>query len=508
MAFAAGWLVLFATEPYGLGIGPDSVSYLAAARSMLAGEGVLSYTGRPMVLWPPFYSVMIAATSAVTGFDVMPAARVLAFLAFAATAAVSCRLFFQYVPRSPLLIYGGCVLAIVSGPMFGNAVWAFSETLFTLLVLMMIRLLTVEIRATSKGPFLAACLCAGLASLTRYLGVAAIGTGALAVLFLRPGRFRKRLGTAMVFGAAASLPLTIWFVRNRLVAGCIAGQRGGAQYALSESMSCAFDTLLTWFLPSRIVESRPLLLLLGLAVGTLVGYRLREVRPLKILLKQRIWIVAIYVVAFMALLVLGNMSVATDSINNRLSAPVYLPLILVVLALVSALTTGRLTLWRKVLRASAQFVVLFLLSRPVAELPSKVTWQRDEGVGGYGSRRWRQSKTIKAAGAIELRDAEVYSNRPDALYILADIEARMSLGRWQVDAVVESDGDTRNSNSRTNSTQSRLLVWFDDHARRMLASPAELEAVIELKQVARFNDGTVYRMTPLSAAAEVLLENR
>ena len=56
-------LILLATSRYGVGLSPDSASYIAAARSLLAGRGYLDYNGDPMVLFPPLYPTLIALGS-------------------------------------------------------------------------------------------------------------------------------------------------------------------------------------------------------------------------------------------------------------------------------------------------------------------------------------------------------------------------------------------------------------------------------------------------------------
>lgn len=41
----------------------DSISYVAASRSVLAGEELARADGKPLILWPPLYPVLIAIST-------------------------------------------------------------------------------------------------------------------------------------------------------------------------------------------------------------------------------------------------------------------------------------------------------------------------------------------------------------------------------------------------------------------------------------------------------------
>src|SRR5437773_2112757 len=60
------WLILYATEPYKLGIAPDSISYLSIAHHLAAGKGVEVYIKKlhgassPTADWPPVYPFLLS----------------------------------------------------------------------------------------------------------------------------------------------------------------------------------------------------------------------------------------------------------------------------------------------------------------------------------------------------------------------------------------------------------------------------------------------------------------
>jgi hypothetical protein len=65
LAALAGALVLFATRRYGINISPDSTYYLAAARGVVRGAGVVGLNGAPLSLFPPGLPWVLAGAAAV-----------------------------------------------------------------------------------------------------------------------------------------------------------------------------------------------------------------------------------------------------------------------------------------------------------------------------------------------------------------------------------------------------------------------------------------------------------
>ena len=62
------FLLGFATYPYRVGVSPDSVNYLSAAKNLVQGNGLVTnvirwnnrYESIPFIFWPPLYPVVIA----------------------------------------------------------------------------------------------------------------------------------------------------------------------------------------------------------------------------------------------------------------------------------------------------------------------------------------------------------------------------------------------------------------------------------------------------------------
>lgn len=274
---------------------PMEMAYVDFSRHMAKGDGLATsmlapyYTPRipsPISLWPPLYPASVAALSKL-GFAVPVAARLVSVIAFALTVAVVWQLGTVVFDRTV-----GTVAAL------GLAVWppvariagmALSENLFVLLVLGSL-LITVRLIRGEEGPgrwpaiAVAGGLVMGGAALTRYVGLALVAIGALAMLANLRGRSLKdRLAITTVWSVSAVVPSALLLVRNVLVTGALIGagrppnERGLVYHILFSIKAVAADVLtLLWrlaILPEamRLDSQRMVLVLLAGFVLLLFG---------------------------------------------------------------------------------------------------------------------------------------------------------------------------------------------------------------------------------------------
>jgi len=162
---ALGFILVFiATDTFGPGVSPDSIGYIAAARSLAEGRGYLNYDGSPFTLWPPLFPTILAV-GASFGIDLLQFARFFNALIFGLTIFIigqlSSRLFDSHLLRA---VATGS--ALLSFPLLKMSVMVWTEPLFILLVLVFLAQLA-RIQASqslSFGPVAAlagvvACAC-------------------------------------------------------------------------------------------------------------------------------------------------------------------------------------------------------------------------------------------------------------------------------------------------------------------------------------------------------------
>src|SRR4051794_28872743 len=127
--------VLVATSRYGIGIGPDSVTYLDGARSLADGHGY-AQNDAPITAFAPGYSAVLSVLVRF-GLSAPTAARLLAVMAFVATTWVSYVLVRRHV-RSPRVVMVATVFVGCSAVLLSVFEEALSEHLFIIDVLLLL----------------------------------------------------------------------------------------------------------------------------------------------------------------------------------------------------------------------------------------------------------------------------------------------------------------------------------------------------------------------------------
>lgn len=213
-----------ALAAYGTANGPwgrsDSAAYLAAARSLAGGAG-LGFSDAPghfrfLTHYPPLYPLLLAFFYRLGG-DLLATPRWLDVFFYAGTI-FGCGYLFIRFSRFPWL---GVAAALLIGafPMTVRMSHAtMSEPLFLFLTVWAGYALLAAQRA-GRGPLIPAALLTGLLPLARYIGVAFLAAGFLAVLWLSEGRTSERLKRAALFAGLACLPILAWLTWTYLAAG-------------------------------------------------------------------------------------------------------------------------------------------------------------------------------------------------------------------------------------------------------------------------------------------------
>ena len=330
-------LVRIATEPSSNNIYQNSL--LHAALNLLAGEGYRDFRGEPMTMWPPLFSLLLAAFGWV-GIEPLEAGRWVSAIAFGLTIlAAGCWL--RSNLRSRLLALATTATLVTALPLSYSLpmIWTGyfigeTESLFVLFTLLALMQLAAFLNRRTDAPLWWAAGFSALATLTRYPGVVLIGTG---VLLLLPLARRK---AALVFGAISSVPLLAVLAHNWAVTGHLTRAAGyrekhASGQSLSDGLSQAIEVFRAWVVPPNAPDG--LAYLLGLTVaavglaGAAVGLRSRrpdsETAPVYVRLGLVIPFGAFSVLYLVFLIVVVPFTV-DQPIHNRFLLPIYVPLLL------------------------------------------------------------------------------------------------------------------------------------------------------------------------------------
>ena len=493
LALVGAAFVLLSTSGYGAGLSPDSVSYVGTARNMAAGMGVIGYDGAPLVEQPPLYPALLALVGKTHGADPLLFAHIVNALLFGLVVYLGGLLASRYLPSSPVLAVIAELALVFSIPLFYVAGWVWSEPLFISCVLLGLIFAHSYLAEGNVISLMLLSSSVALASLTRYIGVTLILWGALTILILRRDSIARKAAHAALFALVSALPLGLWLVRNLAVSGTLVGSRLPSASALSQNLTLVFDGVLYWYVGGDIARHPWILMILCAGIGLLAGLSLRDSWQGVRAKLRRISPAILVAVIYAAFLAASSTTTAYDAIDDRLLSPIYVPLTLSFLVLAQALAGP----YRKRLSTRAARFALVIgtalwLTYPIHTTMVNAGNLRSHGQG-YSRQAWADSETMQFLREHRTPDSErlIYSNGPDAVYILADIAARMSpvAGRWGTPEGVNGVSGLRDSWPEGSSAS---LVWFDRIDREYLHTVDELQTVANVQQVIRLEDGALY----------------
>ncbi len=484
IGFALVWI---STSRYGVGLGPDSTNYIAAARSIAQGEGFIGIDGAPYTHWPPMYPVILAAP-AIIGVDPLVGARWINAAAFGVIIFLAGRLFFAYF-RSATLALLGTISIVLANPLYGLSTFVLSESIFVVLTILFFTQTLRYLQHAQPKQLLGMALLAMLCCLQRYVGVAVVATGALVILFL-PSKLppAARIKHLCLFGAISCTPLGVWLFRNYALTA------GGDPYSLPSAISLLdgltlmSETLTSWLLP----EILPLwlrvaaiaLVLLGLN-GTVLLVAKRQAAT-TIGRRLHMPVAAVFVVTYASMVLAIALIIKISDLDNRIMLPTYVFLSFLLLAAVDRILT-HLQTSRGALRLARNMVLGFCmlwLTYPLLRVGSR-TWHRlHNGAGGYATALWVESPTMKRLLA-HLPTGTIYSNSNDAVYIYTTTHAERTASTYKpIESFVAS----------ITSEGGATLVWFE-HGRNKYYRPNELARYLKVARIQEFADGAIYHLS-------------
>ncbi len=493
--------VLFSTR-WGIGLSPDSVVYIGAARNLLSGNGlsVPSYSGEftPMTQYPPLFSIWLAGIGYI-GIDPMDGARWLNALLFAANITLVGLVVYAST-RSLLPSIFGSLLMMGSLPAVQIHSMAWSEPLFIFFGILGLFLLALYMEKPRYVILAVSSMAVALAFLARYAGIALVATGVIAILLLSKYPWRKRLFDVGVFCTISCVPMILWIIRNLVVAGTATNREVAFHPLTTEHLRAAVDTISTWLLPVRVPPSTRWVSLLIVVTMVILIFVLskREMRRderknpegptgLPALLG--------FFILNYGLLLLVSISFfdVHTPVDNRILSPVYVATLTLVLCLSPNLSTT-LIQGRSIRIALIIFCVVFSVSHLLGVIPW-LTHSYSNGIG-YASRAWKQSALIEHINGLDSK-VPIFTNGPDAVYILTGRPAYM------IPSKVDPGTRLVNSNYPYDLATMRkelemgkgVLVYFNKISWRWyLPSEKELKKHLKLHLHATEEDGSIYQV--------------
>jgi hypothetical protein len=350
--------ILFFSSRYGLGLSPDSVAYIKGAEGLLTGKG----TDYMSVQWPPLYPLMLALFSYIGNHDLILGARLLNTLIIGLNFWIINQLLIKYININR---WAACLIAFALSlheVLVYVEFYAWSEPLVITTILINLIIIEKYINYENKNKTLlegGLILFATLSVCTRYIGVnVALINAVVILLFIGQVSFFTRIWRAVVQVIIPLLIIYPWLAWHSAIDDNNATQRGLQYHPIStEKIINGFINIGKWLYPSSSkfdgLVPPMLLLITGLIVVVLVIFTvlyaglkliitLKEKNHINKIINKKILllgIVGLLIIFYVAFLVFSISFVDRKLLlDNRFLAPVFIPIILLLLGLMSLIT--------------------------------------------------------------------------------------------------------------------------------------------------------------------------
>lgn len=483
----------FMTAPFGIGLSPDSVNYLAAS-SFIDGQGFLDFKGQAFVSWPPLFPVLLGIIRLV-GLDPVNIMPYVQGFFIGATGAL-CTLFMYWFSRSLILSVCVGLLILISPPLVGVASFLWSEPAYMFLMFSTVLLTIWYLRHQSLPRLVLLGAFCGLAFLQRYAGLSLVVATSLSILLLGNLSVKMKTKHIVIFGIFSCLPVSIWLLRNFLTTNTLTGIRHFEKNLFGTASVTLLSELGTWFVPVRFGDNVAIIVgLVILSTSTLLAvYAIRKNQEKYVL---ELGVLAVFITIYFVFIVY---TLLTACCSDRFLAPLY-PVVIVFMAglvvfLISRFGRLNINFGGKVIAGFAALGIVSVLAINGVRAIALIEKFREQG-GGYNSRWWTENSIIeKLKQEPFVGDVCIFSNAPYALAYLLDVQCVGLSPRKgifyhksvEIDERPEFVSEIKEINVRV------ILVWFDNYRERIFFGVESFDEELSVKKLFQTNDGTVYEI--------------
>lgn len=412
----AGWALGFAALAgaaavllchQGAGLSSDTLSYFRYPAT--GGLDVLPV--HHGILYP-----LLLRLGVLAGLGLPAAAVLLNVLCAAGTAAI---LFWHMAagPGRRAWLLAGIVSCLVSFslPFLIAHAYAMSEPLFLLLAALGLAAFLRGLRGESTGWLAVSAAAFGMGCLTRYAGLAFVGSACLAILLQAKKPLARRWLQGVGFGVVAVLPMVGLMGYNSLKSGSATNRDVVFRAIPADTLNEGATVLASWFLPDRLLLASgavtrgvALCVLAILVAGLVVG-----------IAKNRT-AMGFYALCGLSYVAFLGLSILFFDVSIMLSHRMLSPLALVLFPLLAewASTAGDRRAVRILVAAATAYLVVFTTVRAGKFIGT--TYR--EG-SGFSAVAWDRSPLVRLVEALQ-GEQPIYSNAADAMHLRGSADIR------------------------------------------------------------------------------------
>ncbi len=481
-------LVILSTR-WGIGLSPDSVVYLGTAINLQAGKGLTvpfgSQMGEMLAHYPPLYSMLLAALG-----EPFQSARWLGAILWVGNVLVFW-IGLHKITWFPvwLSLVVGLVPMLVSRVLLTIHVMAYSEPLFLLSGFTGLLLFTIGLERSRPDVLVLSGALMGLSTLTRFSGLAFLGTAFLVILIVR-SKWPQKINQFLAVGFPGLLPISVWF----LVLGFITGDSArniGLHLPGLEQLRQAADTITTWFFvpvaAPFLLKIIVILLVVGMTFGLFLWKKLPGERtPLYV------QVLGLFMISYLAFISLAFSLVdANIPMDDRILSPIYLAGFSLILAGISRCYLLAGVSQKKISLVLIGLIIIYTVAA-VRSNAGLIQASYQKGIGFHNA-TWRESATLLALTQLP-EDQIIYTNSPEAVYSLTRIAAYSVPKKIELmDRLPNPAYQTELAEMQKRITnQQGFVVLFDQVQGISLPKSDELQKSLNLQIFLDTPDGVIF----------------
>ena len=491
------WLSI---SKYGLGISTDSVHLLFGGLNLSEGRGLISFDGSFLLAWPPLYPALIGLVHLASRSNPFVSATILQFASFLGLSSCLSVLYLKIFPDNFLLACAANLLSDVGVVVLTTFDIVGSDYAHLFFVMLLVLLAGYYIEHPSPRLLLGMSVAGMLAILQRYLGIAAIGTGIVAILFFTDGGWRQRVGHSLLL-ALSVLPGAIW-----LLITSVSVQRRPPTGFMG-NFELFSRSVLEWFLPPDLIEAHLDIyiaslwtIVVGLSVFLLVYASHHKRFPP--------FAIPVFVYGLLYLLTLfGSASITFfNKLDGRFLLPFYIPVITLVVVSAGALLelASRLDSVRP--RGGLSIVPIGILCLAALGL-LRVTLPpireaRANGAAGensFNTEAWHENRALKYwLNHSRPGDYILLSNYSDAVAFYTWRPVMSTPRRFSGPYGTQEFPVAQYTPELFSSGSEVYDIWIEPNEYTYFYKVEELSPIAEIETLYQSQDGGVYRLRPKS----------
>ena len=488
ISLLSAYFIWLQTSRYGIGLSPDSVTYLRLSES-ISKEGLIFIIQNKDATFPPLYPLVLALFSNIFHADHISFARWFNIALSFCFTFLSIFLVRKLTKNLALLFVFGLFISFSRSI---NLVFshAWSEPLFIFLLL----LITFTIEKTNYKNLILCSFLSTLAILTRYAGVAIVPAVCL-YLFIQKNGLPEKVKKCFCYSVIPTSTYIIYLIRNYYFTKTLMGHRAASNTGLISNCDRAFSTVAFWFSPDKyFFMSVFLILILGAFV-----WNYKEDLISYVLNSQKIVIFsACFSLVYSSFIIISSTTIAYDLINNRLMSPIFLSILLLLFTFILFCTHIVLTAKKREVLAYSMlsiFIVCQLLS-------FANTWKQDifsrqkNGAEGYTSTFWQENELLDYIKKHKNDfSATIYSNDPRAFFVInRNIKAKLLPLKKYYNSNETTGITLENLSIKIPDFENSYLVYFNSIRLHESFSLEEFQSVCKMENIVENSDGFIFKV--------------